>query len=69
MAHISRSGNRYSAVQAKSGSDIALFSFELDGDDIKVSAEHHYRLVAADAVTDDDLERYRQRLRDTGWRT
>ena len=45
---------------------IALFSFEQDGDDIKVSAEQHYRLVAADAVTDDDLERYRQRLRDTG---
>ena len=48
---------------------IALFGFEKDGDDIKVSAEQHYRLVAADAVTDEDLHRYRQRLRDTGWQS
>ena len=41
---------------------IVLFSFEQDGDDIKVVSEKHYQLVPADSVTDDDLKKYRQRL-------
>jgi hypothetical protein len=44
---------------------IALFSFEHDGDAIKIAAEKHYQLVPADAVTDDDLGRYRRRLSET----
>ena len=41
---------------------IALFEFEQDGDDIRIAAEKHYQLVPPDAVTDDDLIAYRQRL-------
>ena len=41
---------------------IALFEFEQDGDDIRIAAEKHYQLVPPDAVTDEDLGRYRQRL-------
>ena len=41
---------------------IGLFEFEQSGDDIKVVSEKHYQLVPPDAVTDDDLLRYRQRL-------
>ena len=41
---------------------IALFEFEQSGSDIKVVSEKHYQLVPPDAVTDDDLLRYRQRL-------
>ena len=43
---------------------IALFEFEQQGDDIKVSSEKHYQLVTPDAVTDQDLLAYRQRLAD-----
>lgn len=41
---------------------IALFEFEQQGDDIRVASEKHYLLVSPDAVTDDDLARYRRRL-------
>ena len=41
---------------------IALFAFEQDGDEINVVSERHYQLVAPDAVSDEDLARYRQRL-------
>ena len=41
---------------------IALFEFEQDGDEIRIVAEKHYQLVPPDAVTDEDLVRYRQRL-------
>lgn len=43
---------------------IALFEFELEGDDLRVVSEKHYQLVPPDTVTDDDLTRYRQRLSD-----
>ena len=43
---------------------IALFEFEEDGNDIRVASEKHYRLVVPDAVTDEDLSKYRQRLAD-----
>ncbi len=41
---------------------IALFEFEQVGEDIRIAAEKHYQLVQPDAVTDEDLGRYRQRL-------
>ena len=41
---------------------IALFEFEQDGDDIRIAVEKHYQLAPPDAVTDEDLVRYRQRL-------
>ena len=44
---------------------IALLLFEQDGDDIKVVSERHFQLVPPNAVTDDDLDRYRRRLFDT----
>lgn len=45
---------------------IALFEFEMEGDDLRVVSEKHYQLVPPDTVTDDDLTRYRQRLSDEG---
>ena len=43
---------------------IALFEFEQQADDIRVSSERHYQLVPPEAVTDEDLLLYRQRLAD-----
>ena len=43
---------------------VALFEFEEDGEDIRVVAEKHYRLVPPADVSDADLDRYRQRLSD-----
>ena len=43
---------------------IALFEFEQEGEDVKVVSEKHYQLVPPDAVSLEDLERYRQRLSD-----
>ena len=45
---------------------VTLFEFEQEGDDIRVVSEKHYRLVPPDAVTREDLVRYRQRLSDEG---
>lgn len=43
---------------------IALFEFEQQGDDVRVTSEKHYQLVQPDAVTEQDLLAYRQRLAD-----
>ena len=43
---------------------IALFEFEQQGEDIRVTSEKHYQLVPPEAVTDQDLLAYRQRLVD-----
>ena len=43
---------------------ISLFEFEQQGDDIRIAAEKHYQLVPPDAVTDEDLVAYRERLSD-----
>ena len=43
---------------------VALFEFEQHDDDIRVASEKHYRLVPPDAVTEEDLARYRRRLSD-----
>ena len=45
---------------------VALFEFEQEGDDIRIVSEKHYRLVPPDAVTQEDLVRYKQRLSDEG---
>lgn len=41
---------------------VALFEFEQEEDDVKVVSEKHYQLVPPEAVTQEDLARYRQRL-------
>ena len=41
---------------------IALFEFEQDGDDVKIVSEKQYHLVSPDAVTMEDLLKYRRRL-------
>lgn len=43
---------------------IVMFEFEQDDDGVRVVAEKHYQLVPPNAVTDEDLFRYRQRLAD-----
>ena len=43
---------------------IALFEFERQGDDIRVSSERHYQLVPPESITEEDLILYRRRLRD-----
>lgn len=39
---------------------IALFEFEDNAGDIKIALEKHYKLVAKDELTGEDLERYKQ---------
>ena len=43
---------------------IALFEFEHQGDDIRITSEKHYQLVPPEAVTEQDLLIYRQRMVD-----
>ena len=43
---------------------VALFEFEPAGEDMRVVAERHYRLVPPDSVTPEDLRRYGERLAD-----
>ena len=40
---------------------ISLFSFEKAGDEVKVLAERHYRLVEPGELTAEDLAAYRNR--------
>ncbi|MBI2424057.1 MAG: endonuclease [Candidatus Hydrogenedentes bacterium] len=49
------------AVSAQFANDgvIAMFELTLDGDDVRVVQERHYRLVPADSVTPEDLRQYR----------
>lgn len=56
---------RYPHLQCRSigaqfidGSTIALFEFAIEGQDIVVRNERHYRLVPPDQVSKKDLERY-----------
>jgi hypothetical protein len=41
---------------------IALFEFEMQKGEVRVSLEKHYRLVAPEELTDEDLLLYRKRL-------
>ena len=43
---------------------IALLEFEEDGNDIRIVSEKQYKLVPPEAITREDLIRYRQRLSD-----
>ena len=43
---------------------IALLEFEENGNDIRIVSEKQYQLVPPDAITREDLIRYRQRLSD-----
>jgi hypothetical protein len=49
------------AAQFMEDSLIALFAFEMSENGVVVSAEKHYRLVAPEEVTDEDLNLYRTR--------
>ena len=40
---------------------IALFELTLDGEDVKVVEEKHYRLVPSDEIGDQDLRLYSKR--------
>ena len=37
---------------------IAMFELTMVGDEVKIVAEQHYRLVQADRITPDDLKSY-----------
>ena len=50
------------AAQFMEDSVIALFEFEETDQGVRISSEKHYRLVAPDEVTEDDLDSYRSRL-------
>ena len=51
-------------AQFMGGELIVLFEFEQQGEDIRITSEKHYQLVAPEAVTVEDLLKYRQRLVD-----
>ena len=44
------------------GELIVLFEFEQQDEDIRTTSEKHYQLVPPEAVTVEDLLKYRQRL-------
>lgn len=52
------------ATQFMDSGLIALFAFELQDEQVRISAEHHYRLVPAEDLTAADLQAYRLRLQD-----
>jgi hypothetical protein len=43
------------------GDTIALFELALDGDDVKILEEKHYKLVPSDQIGADDLRLYAMR--------
>jgi hypothetical protein len=49
------------AAQFMSGDVIAMFELALDGEDIKLMEEKHYKLVSSDQIGSDDLKLYAQR--------
>jgi len=50
------------AVQFMKNGAIALFEFELNSNGIAITAEKHYRLVAPDNISLDELESYKIRI-------
>jgi hypothetical protein len=50
------------AAQFMENDTIALFGFENSNDGVSLVDEKHYRLVAPDEVTEDDLRAYRERI-------
>ena len=64
-----RSANRYTKIvesifHAKYEAGQTRVDFEPAGEDMRVVAERHYRLVPPDSVTPEDLRRYGERLAD-----
>lgn len=49
------------AAQFIEDSSIALFSFEREDGVVKITVEKHYRLVAPEEITDEDLLKYQHR--------
>jgi len=49
------------SAQFMAGDVIALFELTLDGEDVKVVEEKHYRLLPADEIGDRDLKSYSKR--------
>ncbi|MBI3885871.1 MAG: endonuclease [Opitutae bacterium] len=47
------------AAQFVEDSLIALFELEVDGDELRVRTERHYRLVEPQQISDEELRRYR----------
>jgi hypothetical protein len=43
---------------------IALFEFEQSANGVSISAEKHYKLVAPEEISENDLKNYRQRMAD-----
>lgn len=52
------------AAQMMENETIALFEFEIQGDDVRIVSEKHYQLVEPDQMTGEDLRQYRQRPMD-----
>lgn len=50
------------AAQFMPSGVIAMFEFERDGDEIRVSSEKHYRLVRPDELSAEELAQYRVRM-------
>lgn len=50
------------AAQFISGDFIALFELEEQDEEIRIASEKHYRLVPWQALSDEDIATYRQRL-------
>ena len=48
-------------AQSLPGQVIVLFEFEMNGDDLSIVSERHYKLVPIDEISDDDLVRYLSR--------
>lgn len=51
------------SAQFMADGQIALFELTLEGDEVKVVEERHYRLTPAEQITDADLQSYGQRKR------
>jgi hypothetical protein len=49
------------SAQFMTDDTIALFELALQGDDVKILEEKHYKLVPSDEITIDDLKLYRKR--------
>jgi len=49
------------SAQFMTDDTIALFELALQGEDVKIAEEKHYRLVPADQIGADDLKLYGQR--------
>jgi hypothetical protein len=49
------------SAQRMTDGTIAMFELTVDGDEVKVVEERHYRLVPADEISEKDMAEYRRR--------